>query len=150
LGFHFLEELVVKRRRSFGLLAVIALGFLAAGPAAAGGQNAAPAGALPPGLQGAWQLEGQSAMLVATRSYAAFFGVDGLPALATYTIDGDRITLQPYEGARSFSDAILEDDLGIKSTRSNPPVTLDRVAVQPETLRFTAPDGITRTWRRLE
>ena len=103
-----------------------------------------------PSLQGAWQQQGQTIMLIATKTYVAFFGVDALPALATYTIDGGRITLQPAAAGRSFNDAILEDDLGIKAPRANASVVLDRFEASADTIKFVAPDGITRTWRRLE
>ena len=89
-------------------------------------------------------------MLIATKTYVAFFGVDALPALATYTIDGGRITLQPAAAGRSFNDAILEDDLGIKAPRANASVVLDRFEASADTIKLVAPDGITRTWRRLE
>jgi hypothetical protein len=130
-------------RRALVISAVASVLLLAAAPSARD-QGAAPT------LQGAWRQEGQSAMLIATKTYAAFFGIDGLPALSTYAVDGDRVTLQPSPSARSFNDAILEDDLGIKASRDAPPVTLERVDVRADTLRFTTPDGITRTFRRLE
>jgi hypothetical protein len=139
-GFHavFGEDFVKNR-----LLAVAIVALLAARPSA-GGQGPAPT------LQGAWQQERQSAMLIATKSYIAFFGVESLPALATYTIDGGRITLQPAAAGRSFDDAILEDDLGIKAPRASASVVLDRFEMNADTIRFITPDGITRAWRRLE
>jgi hypothetical protein len=112
--------------------------------------SAAREQASPPSLAGAWQQEGQSPMLLATKTYVAFFGVDSLPALSTYTIEGDRVTLQPVAAGRSFNDAILEDDLGIKAPKANATVVLDRFEAAGARIRFTAPDGITRTWRPLE
>ena len=134
-------------RRPASLLAIMCLGLLATGSLGARIQNpAAPSSS----LRGAWQQQGQSAMLIATNTYAAFFGVESLPSLSTYTMEGSRIRLQPAAAERSFEDQILEDDLGIKSAKSNPELALDRVELGADTLRFVTPGGVTLTWRRLE
>ena len=102
------------------------------------------------GLQGAWQQEGRSAMLIATPTWVAFVGVEALPAAAKYTVAGSTITLEPLEPSKSFEDQILENDLGIRSRTENTAIVLDRFEQRGSTLSFVAPDGVTLTWRRLE
>lgn len=134
-------------RRSFVVLAAICVALLGDGPTALG---QAPRPATAPGLQGAWQQEGRSAMLIATPSWVAFVGAEALPAGASYTIDGSSITLQPVEAAKSFEDQILENDLGIKSAKGNPVIVLERFEQRGDTISFVAPNGVTLTWKRLE
>ena len=133
----------MKNCRSLALL-VIATVMLISATSSAWEQGAAPS------LQGAWRQDGRSAMLIATKTYVAFFGIDSLPALATYAIDGSRVTLQAVAAGRSFDDAILEDDLGIKAPKATTSVILDRFEMAAATIKFVTPDGITLTWRRLD
>jgi hypothetical protein len=140
-----LQEAFVFKRRWFVVLAVIYVVF-GAGPSASRQTSRAPA----PGLQGAWQQEHHSGMLIATPAWVAFVGVDALPAAAKYTIEGSTITLQPVEAAKSFEDQILENDLGIRTPKANAAIVLERFEQRGETISFVTPDGVTLTWRRLE
>lgn len=132
-------------RRSVILFAIILTGMFAV-PRRSSGQ--APSSAS--NLQGAWQQEGHSAMMIATPTWVAFFGVDGLPALANYSVTGDRLTLQPSTIGRSFNDQILQDDLGIRSNERHMDVVLERFQLGPASATFVVPNGPTLTWRRLE
>jgi hypothetical protein len=103
-----------------------------------------------PSLQGAWQQDGRSAMMIATATWVAFVGVEGLPAAASYTVDGGGVTLQPVEAPKSFEDQILENDLGITAPKENTAIVLERFEPRGATLSFVSPGGVTLTWRRLE
>ena len=127
------------------MLAVLCSLLVASGAPAANLQSAPR-----PGLSGAWQQEGHSAMLIATATWVAIFGVDGLPALANYTIEGDTLTLQPLEPEKSFEDQIMENDLGIKSSRTNTPIVLQRFDMKPGVMTFVMANGPTLTWKKLE
>jgi hypothetical protein len=144
------QEDLVAHRGCFGLIAALAIGILGTEWQTARAATAPAAQPAPPSLQGVWQQEAQSVMFMATTTHVAFFGVDGLPGLNTYEVNGDQVVLQPLAAGRSFNDAILEDDLGIKSARGNTTLTLTRFEPGSTTTRFVTPDGITRTWRRLE
>ena len=138
--------------RRFFSWALVCVGLAGMGPSAVRGQSAQPATVkAPTGLQGAWQQEGgQSAMLIAAATWVAIVGADALPPLATYTIDGDRLTLEPSPIGRSFNDQILEDDLGIKPAKANTKVILERFEIGPATMTFVVPNGPTLKWRRIE
>lgn len=89
-------------------------------------------------------------MFIATATWVAFVGVDSLPALANYKVDGDRLTLQSSEIGRSFNDQILQDDLAIKSKPVRTALMLERLEITPTRATFVVPNGPTLTWRRLE
>jgi len=89
-------------------------------------------------------------MMIATATWVAIVGVDSLPVLANYTIDGDRLTLEPPEPEKSFEDQIMENDLGIKSPKTATAVVLQRFEMTAGKVTFTVPNGPTLTWRRLE
>ncbi len=132
-------------RRSVIVIAIVLAGMFAVSRPISG---QAPSSAKT--LQGAWQQEGHSAMMIATPTWVAFFGVDGLPALANYSIAGDRLTLQPSAIGRSFNDQILQDDLGIRSREGDADLILERFQLGPASATFVVPNGPTLTWRRLE
>lgn len=132
--------------RWFVVCAAISVALLGA-PSSAREQASSPAA---PGLQGAWQQEGRSAMMIATPTWVAFVGVESMPAAAKYAISRGTMTLQPLEAPKSFEDQILENDLGIKASSASTPIVLERFAQRVDTVSFVAPDGVTLTWTRLE